>query len=122
MTTKDKIIEKQKEALNKIAFPIKYLNEKAKSEGVQLNDMMTLQICQDANWLKQIAEDCILEIESLESELVKEHKGIDNYPKEFVEWLMDENNETIIGIVYSDYDGDDIINYLFDYWINNIRK
>jgi len=42
--------------------------------------------------------------------------------KEFTGWLMDENNETIVGILYSDYDGLDVIDYLFNYWYNNIYK
>jgi hypothetical protein len=69
MTDKDKLIEKQREALSKIAFPLKYLKDKADKEGATLNGMMALQICQDANWLKQIAEDCLMETDELEAKM-----------------------------------------------------
>ena len=69
MTDKDKLIEKQREALSKIAFPLKYLKDKADKEDATLNGMMALQICQDANWLKQIAEDCLMETDELEAKM-----------------------------------------------------
>jgi hypothetical protein len=72
MDKRDKLIKKLEEALNKIAFPLKYLQNKAKEEGTIINGMMALSICQDANWLKQIAEDCLIEIASLKDEIEKE--------------------------------------------------
>ncbi|MFA5195583.1 MAG: hypothetical protein WC401_07275 [Bacteroidales bacterium] len=69
MTDKDKLIEKQREALRKIAFPLKYLKDKADKEGAIFNGMMALQICQDANWLKQIAKDCLMETGELEAKM-----------------------------------------------------
>lgn len=65
---KDKlIIEKLKVALDKIANPIKFMQDNLK-EGESLNGLMALQLANSPIWLKQIAEDALSEISSLESQ------------------------------------------------------
>lgn len=44
-----------KKALEKIANPLKYLQDEAERDGCKLNGVMAAQLCNDANWLKSIA-------------------------------------------------------------------
>jgi len=48
-----------REALEKIAHPIKYLRDVAEKEGNQLNGQYTIQLSNDANWLKSIATEAL---------------------------------------------------------------
>lgn len=44
------------DALEKIANPIKYIRQEAEKEGGALNGVMAIQISNDANYLKGIAQ------------------------------------------------------------------
>lgn len=46
-------------ALEKIAHPIKYLQDKAKKDGMKLNGCMTIQLTQDPNFYQEIARAAI---------------------------------------------------------------
>jgi hypothetical protein len=46
------------DALNKIAYPIKYLQSNLK-EGEQLNGVMALELADNSNWLKEIAREAL---------------------------------------------------------------
>lgn len=61
MSKKEKIMI---EALNKIAFPIKYLQEEAEAHGGRINHI-ALELSQDHNWLKSIAKEALDRIETL---------------------------------------------------------
>jgi hypothetical protein len=47
------------DALDKIAYPIKHLQDLADKEGAQLNGMMAIMITNDPNWSRNIAKSAI---------------------------------------------------------------
>lgn len=51
--------EKVVDALEKIANPVKYLQDKAKEEGFHLNGQMAIQLSNDPGWLRQAATDAL---------------------------------------------------------------
>ena len=50
------------DALEKIANPLNHLQKEAEKRGDQLNGVFAHQLCNDANWLRQIAKGVLEEI------------------------------------------------------------
>lgn len=74
---KDKLIEKLKDALNKIANPTTYLLEYAKKEGMNPDGIMIVKLANDSNWLKSEAQKSLDEISALEKQIEDKSKSAD---------------------------------------------
>lgn len=59
LSAKQREVDELREALNKIAYPVKYLQAEAEKEGNQLNGIYAAQLSNDANWLKEIARQIL---------------------------------------------------------------
>ena len=57
--------------LERIANPIKYLQEEAEKDGSKLDGAMAIQLSKDANWLQSLAEQAIKEIQSTTKDGIK---------------------------------------------------
>ena len=58
-------LEKLVKALQTIVNPVQYLTDKAKEEGGELNGAMAFMLVNNANWLREIAEDALSEYEKI---------------------------------------------------------
>lgn len=57
-----------KEALQKIANPIAYLQQEAKEQGAQLDGMGAIALANNANWLSSVAARALLEIGDIQAQ------------------------------------------------------
>ena len=49
-------------ALEKIAFPLDYLKNEADKDGTKLDGISAIYLCNDANWLRDLAKKALTEI------------------------------------------------------------
>lgn len=59
---KQTIINELQDALEKIAYSVRYMQEKAEEQGCQLDGVMATKLANDPNWLKNAAKQALVKI------------------------------------------------------------
>lgn len=91
--------EIMRQALEKIANPIAYLQQEAKDQGGQLDGMGAIALANNANWLSSIAARALHEISEMEAQQKKlsdiEDKGWEDQRSAMYEaWKDKEDKKT----------------------------
>ena len=75
----EELIEKYKDALEKIANPIGWMQNDAEKRGLRLDGMWAIKLAEDHNYLREIASKALSELAELKEQRIEAKKNIKKY-------------------------------------------